>query len=87
MSAFPSKRSLSEAVIKVLTDMGGSGSVKEINAGVIKLLQLPPEIVELEDENGVDTKLSYDLRWVRTQLKMDGKLENKQRGVWNIKDC
>lgn len=87
MTTFPNKRLLSEAVIEVLTKMGGSGSVREIDAGVIQLLQLPQEIVEQEDESGIGTKLSYDLRWVRTQLKLDGKLENKQRGIWGIKSC
>lgn len=81
---FPSRIELEEAVVAALEALGGEATVPQINQKVIEILQLPPEIVELEDENDMGTKLNYRLRWCRTNLK-GIKIENPTRGIWRLK--
>lgn len=83
-NGFPSNQMLKKAVIEALTQMGGSGTTSEINAKVIEILNLSEEIVTLEDESGLGTKLDYRLRWIRTDLKGSA-LENINRGTWRLK--
>ena len=81
---FPSNSTLGEAVLQALEKLGGSSTVPDINNCVIDILQLPEEIVELEDESGLGTKLDYRLRWARTNLKSKGKIKNVVKGTWEI---
>lgn len=81
---FPSNSALEEAVLQALDKLGGSAKVPDINNCVIDILQLPQEIVELEDESGLGTKLEYRLRWARTNLKSKGKIKNVVKGTWEI---
>ena len=83
MNVFPTNKILEEAVIEALSSLGGEAKVSDINAKVIEILQLPQEIVELEDDYGVGTKLSYRLRWVRTNLKGE-KIDNVVKGTWRL---
>lgn len=82
-SVFPTNKMLEGAVIEALQQLGGEASVPEINAKVIEILQLPQEIVELEDDYGIGTKLSYRLRWARTNLK-GKKIDNVVKGTWKL---
>ncbi len=82
---FPSNSILEDAIIKALIEFSGVAQVKPMNKKVIELLHLSKEIVEMEDENGVDTKLNYRLRWCRTNLKTKGKIENIKKGTWTLK--
>ena len=83
-SAFPSNSELEGAIVEALKQLGGEASTSQINDKVIEILQLPQEIVELEDESGLGTKLNYRLRWCRTNIK--GKfIENVNRGTWKLK--
>ena len=85
-SSFPSNKKLAEATIKALEDFGKAMSVPQINVKVIEILDLPDEIVQLEDENGLGTKLEYRLRWIRTDLKTKGKIVNLKKGFWQLKE-
>ena len=53
---------------------------------VREILNLSEEIVLMEDENGIDTKLNYRLRWCRTNLKQHKKIRNIKRGVWTLEE-
>lgn len=81
---FPSNSVLEDAIIKALELKNGEATVPEINNLVIDILQLPEEIVEMEDENDTGTKLNYRLRWCRTNLKSKGKIESVARGKWKL---
>ena len=83
MNVFPTNKMLEEAVIEALQSFGGEAKVPEINAKVIEILQLPQEIVELEDDYGIGTKLNYRLRWARTNLK-GKKIDNVVKGTWRL---
>ena len=81
---FPSYKTLEEAVIYALKVLNGEATTKEINSKVIEILQLPEEVVLLEDESGLGTKLDYRLRWCRTNLKNKGMIKNIKKGIWSL---
>lgn len=81
---FPTRDELETAIVKALEQYKGEATVREINDAVVQILELPEEIVELEDESGLGTKLDYRLRWCRTNLKNEGKIVNVQRGTWKL---
>lgn len=81
---FPSNSMLEEAVIKSLELLNGTATTKQINQKVIEVLELPDEIVQLEDDSGLGTKLNYRLRWTRTNLKSKGKIKNITKGTWSL---
>lgn len=86
MDIFPSNRVLEQAILDILINENAPISVSEMNSRVIKLLSLSDEIVNLEDENGIDTKLNYRLRWCRTNLKNKNKIKNIKKGFWKYVD-
>lgn len=68
--------------LEALKQLGGSGSIDEINEKVYELEKYDTETLEIpHDENGVQTKVQYRLAWARTYLKKYGLLENSSRGV------
>lgn len=69
--------------LDALNNLGGSGSVAEIEEQVSTILNLNDE--EINDiHRGNITKLTYRLAWSRNYLKRCGILENSSRGVWAI---
>ena len=81
---FPTNAILEDAILDALKKLGGVADVPAINTTLIETLQLPKDVVELEDESGLGTKLDYRLRWCRTKLKAKGKIENVKRGTWRL---
>lgn len=84
---FPSNVTLEEAVLQAIKNLGGEAEVLAINQEVIDILKLPDEVVMLEDESGLGTKLDYRLRWCRTNLKSKNKIKNIKRGTWALGDA
>ena len=83
---FPKSSQLEAGIIESLSVLGGTATVTEINQKVIEILSLPEEIVNLEDDTGLGTKLDYRLRWCRTNLKNVGRIRNIRKGVWELLD-
>lgn len=81
--AIPTYDNLFNPVIKALHELGGSGSVSEIDEKVAEILKLTEEEIN-EIHRGNRTKLSYRLAWARNYLKRYGTLENSSRGVWAL---
>lgn len=81
---FPSNSILEEAVLNALKELNGEATTEDINKKVIEILSLPSEVVDMENDNGVGTKLNYRLRWARTNLKTKKKIRNIKRGVWGL---
>ena len=81
---FPSNSMLEQAVLDSLKELGGEATTVQINQQVIEILALPDEIIQMEDESGVGTKLNYRLRWSRTNLKARGQIKNIKRGTWSL---
>lgn len=81
---FPSNLEIEDAILSSMEVLGGTATTEQINQKVIEILDLSEEVVQLEDESGLGTKLSYRLRWCRTNLKSKGKIKNVKRGTWTI---
>lgn len=67
-----------------LREMGGSGSIREIDEEVTHLIKLPEALQALPHGNGRMTELSYRLTWSRTYLRAVEAISNSSRGVWAI---
>ena len=59
-------------LLEALHELGGSGSVEEIDNKVIELQKYPDEIVEVLHGEGPRTEIEYRLAWARTYLKKYG---------------
>jgi len=79
----PTYDKLFNPLLKAMKNLGGSGSVAEIDDHVADILKLSDdEISEIHRRN--TTKLSYRLAWARNYLKRFGLMENSSRGVWAL---
>nr|WP_314987699.1 winged helix-turn-helix domain-containing protein [uncultured Stomatobaculum sp.] len=58
----------------------------DINDAVANCLDIPEELLLLEDANCTGTEYSYRMRWARTELKQKGIIQNVKRGEWVISD-
>ena len=69
--------------LKALKNLGGSGSVSEIEEKIIEILNLTEDAInEIHRES--TTKLTYRLAWARNYLKRYELIENSSRGVWAL---
>jgi len=80
----PQYNEMFNPLIEALHELGGSGSIEEINNKVIELQNFPAEIIDVLHGEGPRTEIEYRLAWARTYLKKYGLLENSTRGIWAI---
>jgi restriction system protein len=81
----PSFDELIVPTVKALIELGGSGSVEEINTRVYEIANLSDEILQYtHGEGGTTIEVDYRLAWSRTYLKKFGLLENSSRGIWAL---
>ncbi len=72
-------------VLKALKELGGSGTIEEINTKVYEIEHLSDEVLQLpHGEKGTMSEVAYRLAWTRTYLKKYGLLSNSARGVWAL---
>lgn len=82
-SNLPTYDELIIPTVKALIELGGSGSIEEINRKVYEITSLTDEILQIpHSENSNQTEIDYRLAWSRTYLRIYGLLENSSRGVW-----
>lgn len=81
----PRATALLMPVFVALRELGDSGKNEEILQQIIKDLNIPDEIADIQHKGKPGkTELSYQTDWARTYLKMYGIIENSSRGVWTI---
>jgi restriction system protein len=82
----PTYESMMNPLIQALKELGGSGTINEIDATVIEVMGLSDEVTEVlhNPEKGGQSEVEYRLAWTRTYLKNYGILENSSRGVWAL---
>jgi len=80
----PKYNEMYNPLLEALQELGGSGSIEEIDNKVIELQKYPDEIVDVLHGGGPRTEIEYRLAWARTNLKKYGLLENSSRGIWTI---
>lgn len=83
---FPTQKDLCDATIQAIKNLGGIAGTQAINEEVVKILHIPEEVVNLEDDSGLGTRLDYRLRWCKTELKSKHKIMNIKRGTWAIEN-
>ena len=83
MNSLPKKTELAAAVLEVLQERSPM-TTADINQAVIEWLQIPDELLEIEDANCTGSEYSYRMRWARTELKQKGKIKSPGRGIWEI---
>lgn len=71
-------------LFQAMKELGGSGTVNEINKKTIEILKLPDKIVDISHGDTNATEVEYRLAWARTYMKKVGFLDNSSRGVWSL---
>jgi restriction system protein len=74
-------------LLAALHELGGSGSISEINETTANRLGLADDVLEVlhNPAKSNQTEVEYRLAWARTYLKKYGVLDNSSRGIWIIK--
>lgn len=81
----PSFDELIIPTLKSLLELGGSGTIEEINTKVYEIENFSDEILQIpHGEDGGINEVAYRLSWSRTYLKKYGLLENSARGIWAL---
>ncbi|MCG6142712.1 restriction endonuclease [Leptospira mtsangambouensis] len=81
----PTYDEMMNPLLNSLKELGGSGTIDEINEKVFNLMQLPNNILEIpHGDKGSRSEVEYRLAWTRTYLKRAGFLENSSRGIWSL---
>ncbi|MBU5255261.1 restriction endonuclease [Tissierella praeacuta] len=80
----PVYNEMMQEVFQAMKELGGSGTIKEIDDKTIEILGLSPEVQGVMHGNSSKTKVEYRLAWTRTYMKKVGILENSVRGVWSL---
>ena len=71
--------------LKALEELGGSGSIEEINTKVYEIAKISDDVLQIpHGEEGTVSEVDYRLAWSRTYLKKFGLLENSSRGIWAL---
>lgn len=71
--------------LKALKELGGSGTIKEINEKVYEIAKITEDTLQIShDENGLQSEVDYRLAWSRTYLKKYDLLDNSSRGIWAL---
>lgn len=71
-------------LFQAMKELGGSGTIREIDDKTIDILDLAPEVQEIMHGNSSKTEVEYRLAWTRTYMKKVGILENSSRGIWSL---
>lgn len=80
----PSYNEMMTELFQAIKELGGSGTINEIDQKTLEILQLPQEVTEYPHGDGNKTEIQYRLAWTRTYMKKVGILENSSRGVWAL---
>lgn len=86
MAKFPTYDTMLNPLLQAVKDLGGSGTIEEIENRVAEIMALSPEQLEIQQDpkRPGRTKFQYRLAWARTYLRRFGVLENSARGVWAL---
>jgi restriction system protein len=86
MAKVPTYDAMMNPLLQTVKDLGGSGTIEEIENRVAELMDLSPEQLEIlqDPKRPGRTKVQYRLAWARTYLRRYGVLENSARGIWAV---
>jgi len=81
----PTIDKLIKPTVDALIELGGSGSVDEINDKVAVILNLSEDILSIPRDTDSRSEIEYRLAWAKHNLKKAGIIDNSTRGVWTLK--
>lgn len=85
ISSLPTFDELLVPTVKALIQLGGSGTIEEINSQVYEIANLTDDIIQIpHGDKGTTNEVDYRIAWSRTYLKKFGLLENSTRGIWAL---
>lgn len=82
----PPAHTFAWTVVVALRQLGGSGSIEEINEKCVELRGLTEEQQAVQEKRGNRSEVEYRLAWARTLAKALGLIVNSERGVWALTD-
>lgn len=85
--AIPTHVDLLWPTLEAVREIGGSGTIDEINERVIDREGYTEEQQAVLHNEGPRTKIEYRLAWARTYLKAMGAVDNSERAVWSVTDA
>ena len=86
MDNLPKYRSFDLPTLRAVQELGGSGSIGEIDEAVERLMGFDERQQAILHNGGPRSEASYRTAWARSELKALGLLANSDRGVWSITD-
>jgi restriction system protein len=86
LEQMPSQRALMWPTLVALRNLGGSGTIEEINAETLKVLNCPGEWAYTLRGSGPQTELSYRCAWARTRLRRAGLVDRIGHARWALTD-
>ncbi|MGQ0602042.1 MAG: restriction endonuclease [Anaerolineales bacterium] len=86
-ASLPSYKDLMRPLIQGLKELGGSGTIEEVNRKVAEIAKLSDKQLEVQHssiKSDGRTEIEYRLAWARTYLKNAELIENSTRGIWAL---
>lgn len=85
-NSLPTYDAMMNPLLRAMKELGGSGTVEEINSKVAEILGLHDEQLDIlhDSKRGGQTEFEYRLAWTRSYFKRYGILENSSRGIWAL---
>jgi restriction system protein len=82
---WPTSSELTEALLKVLSRLGGSANVSELDNAVILDIKLSASLLEIK-RSGNRGEIQYRLAWVRTRARQNGLITKEADRIWKLTD-
>ncbi|GER80822.1 MAG: hypothetical protein JETCAE02_02800 [Anaerolineaceae bacterium] len=85
-NSLPTYDTMMNPLLRAMKELGGSGTVEEINSKVAEILGLHDEQLDIlhDSKRGGQTEFEYRLAWTRSYFKRYSILENSSRGIWAL---
>lgn len=85
---FPESTEMFVPIFDVLVSRQELVKIREMNAEIVKLMQLPDECIEelAVGKSCSKTELYYRSSWARSYLKARGYITNPKKGQWCLTD-
>lgn len=83
-NSIPTFDKLMWPTLKALKELGGSGSIQEIDTKVAELERFSDTQLGILHKGGPQNEISYRLAWARTYLRKANALLNSERGIWSL---
>ena len=82
---WPTSSELTQVFLNVLSRLGGSANVTDLDIAVIKELELSETQLQIM-RSGNRGEIQYRLAWVRTKAKQNGLITKEADRIWKITD-